>query len=245
MFLGIDAGSTYTKYVMVDKSKKILRTEKLRTPVDQVNHYRLLVDALREKFNINGIAACGYGRKNTHADVEFSELTSLARGVHFLYPDVRTVIDIGGQDTKVLVIKKGKLVDFVLNDKCAAGAGLYIKNALDILNIQFSELDRLLLDFECVKPMSTVCALYAQSEIIARIASGEKRERILIAAVDFVLQQVKQFVMRVKPTGKVFLTGGFSPFETIRRRLSRLIGQEVFIPGYSEFLSAYGSTLCF
>jgi predicted CoA-substrate-specific enzyme activase len=243
MVLGIDVGSTFTKYVVMDSHEEFTRNEKFKTPANQREFFEHFIRDMKKEFPIDHVAACGYGRKNVPADRVLSDLTALAAGVKRIDADknIHLLIDIGGQDTKVLALENGQLKNFVLNDKCAAGAGMYIKMAVDILDIDFSQLEDLLSGFENIKSMSTLCAVYAQTEIVGRISRGEPHREIITAAVDFVLKQLKPMVSQVAAREKGIFTGGLSPIEPIRQRISQLLGFPVFVPPYSEFLAAYGA----
>jgi len=240
MFLGIDAGSTFTKYVVLNKNREIIKYGKIKTPPSQKESYSKLVYELRKEYRIEKIGGCGYGKNNIDADQTMSELIALAVGVQNIDKDVRTVIDIGGQDSKCLLIRGGRLFDFVINDKCAAGAGMYISMTLNVLGMEFSELSNALKNFDKTKQMTTTCAVYAQTEIVSRMANNEDRNDIITASVDAVLRQIKTLVSRLGAHKKIVLTGGFSSINAIRERLSEHIGFKVSSINNAEYLSAYG-----
>lgn len=240
MHLGIDVGSTYTKYAVLDNNKSILETKKIKTPSNQKEYFSSLLKNLNEKYNIESVISCGYGRNNVNGAGKVSELITLAKGVDAIDKNVHTVIDIGGQDSKVITTDKGKVIDFAINDKCAAGAGTYLKMALDRLDIKYEDLNYILNDFQNVIPMTTVCAVYAQTEIVARMAKGESREEIIKSAIDFILRQVKVLVLRMDIKDNVILSGGLSNCSNISKRLSKHLNRNVTNVKYSEYLSAIG-----
>jgi predicted CoA-substrate-specific enzyme activase len=243
MVLGIDIGSTFTKCVVVKPGKKILKHQKIKTPADQTRFFPPFIEQIKKKYPIKKVVATGYGKGNIQAELTFTDLASLTEGVTELVQETQTIIDIGGQDTKVLHLNNGKICDFVLNERCAAGAGMYIKMALDLLEIDFTELNELLEGFNQVKPMTTQCAVFAQMEIVGRISKGEKKNTVITAAVDVVLNQVKQMAMTRIPKEPILFTGGLSTCESIRERLSTLLEKEVRVPEYAEFLGAYGAAI--
>lgn len=249
MNLGIDVGSTFTKYVIVNPQNEILRSGKFKSPANQMEGLGKFVEKIKVEYPIRKIGACGYGRKNVPAHHRVSDLTALAEGIKYIDKQVNTdmVIDIGGQDTKVLMMKNGRMKDFALNDKCAAGAGMFIAMAMVILDMDFLELGKILerSHFNKVKPMSSICAVFSQTEIIARMAAGETREEIITAVVDSVLKRVKplasQLFSREKSAITGIFTGGLSAIQPIDKRISEILGLNMCVPRYAEFLAAYGT----
>ena len=179
--LGIDIGSTTSKCAVLKDGKELvahsLQTGGLGTGGPE--------EALAQLWQTSGLTradmACafvtGYGRKNYQgADGEISELTAHALGGRFVFPDLRTVIDIGGQDAKVIALSpSGKMVNFVMNDKCAAGTGRFLDVMASILRLDVDDLDAEAAKAAAPAAISSTCTVFAESEVISQLANGVKR----------------------------------------------------------------------
>jgi predicted CoA-substrate-specific enzyme activase len=180
-FAGIDIGSTMTKVVILGED----RQTSLIGPTGP-EHRKLANRVMEEALGSAGIAfadvayvvATGYGRINVpFADRQITEITCHAKGLSHLLPSVRTVIDIGGQDSKGIKIKNGKVASFVMNDKCAAGTGRFLEIIADALGVPLGELGELSASAERPAVISNTCTVFAEQEVISQIAAGEGRTR--------------------------------------------------------------------
>ena len=247
--LGIDIGSTTSKCAVLKDGKELvarsLQTGGLGTGGPE--------EALAQLWQTSGLTradmACafvtGYGRKNYEgADGEISELTAHALGGRFVFPDLRTVIDIGGQDAKVIALSpSGKMVNFVMNDKCAAGTGRFLEvmaNTLSLRPNEMFELARLGSD----TTISSMCTVFAESEVIGLIGKGEPKENIAYAVVDSTIRKVAAQVSRMNGEMSTFcLTGGLCECEYIREALSKKLGKEVISSPDARYAGAIGAAL--
>lgn len=176
--LGIDIGSTTSKCVILKDGTEITATSIVVAGTGTKGPEK----ALKEVFEKAGITregigaaiATGYGRKLfTEADKEISELSCHARGVHYIFPQVRTIIDIGGQDAKVLALNdQGRMSNFLMNDKCAAGTGRFLDVMAGILQLDIGDLEKLAAQAESVAKISSTCTVFAESEVISQLAGG-------------------------------------------------------------------------
>lgn len=237
--IGVDIGSTYTKYCIM-KNAEIEKLFYEKTPVRQKEYFENKAGELLSAYPEAKIISCGYGRGNISSVKRINELTALAKGVGAVCPECELVLDIGGQDTKIIRQEKGQLKEFFVSDKCAAGSGIFLSNVLNMLNENFDSID--LSGTEEPKiHLSSVCAVFAQSEIV-EIISGSSSEQAEIAAA--VIWQIfkKAVPLLDKVTGnKILLSGGISEMRGIENFAGLVIGKTVKIDPLSRYFSAIGA----
>lgn len=236
--IGIDVGSTYTKYCVLGDEMELF-TE--RTPVRQKEFFTDKLRELRSKYGDNPTVSCGYGRRNVLGDYTVSELSALAMGCSFLTPETAFVLDIGGQDTKLIRQENGKLREFFVNDKCAAGCGMFLGNILNTLSVPFESVDLT----DGVLPdlrLSSTCAVFAQSEIVELIAGGMAEDTIIRAVIVHILTQAKALLCKVD-CETVALSGGLTQIPGILRYAEKVIEKPVALPKNASYLSAIGCAL--
>jgi len=192
---------------------------------------------------IAAVYATGYGRKLLKsANGEMSELSCHARGVHHLHPEVRTIIDIGGQDSKVISVEQGKVVSFQMNDKCAAGTGRFLEMSSHRLGIDLSDLSMLLEPGKCCS-LSSMCAVFADSEIVSLLAAGKSREEIAGGILQSVATRVMALAGRMDLAAPVLLTGGLAELYGLAEALGRQVGYQVETSSLSRYAGAIGAAL--
>lgn len=239
--IGIDIGSTFTKLCVMSESRTIRSLSSFATPVEQKNFFANRLGELNKDYDILSVTSCGYGKENMGADTTISELVALSKGVGFYFSGVQTVLDIGGQDSKVIQCVNGKLTKFFLNDKCAAGSGLFLQNALRILNMDFEQIK---IGTDKINPLSTTCAVFAQTEIIRGISSGKSAQELANSAIYSILKQTSGILRpEIRKNGQIIFSGGMTLIHGIDKLLSSLIECEVIIPQHSVFLAAIGCAL--
>jgi len=213
---GIDIGSIGTKAILLNEAGEISATRIMRTgPVIKQTLEELLqaLSAIAgvptEEFNI---VSTGYGRKAVKdATRVVTEITAHARGMKKLYPEVRTIIDIGGQDTKCLLLdEEGNVSDFVMNDQCAAGTGRFLEVMAGILNLTIEEFGQVALDHTKRLTINSTCTVFAESEVISLIAREESVADIAWAIHSSVVKRVLHLAGRLPSCGPVALSGGVS-----------------------------------
>ena len=189
------------------------------------------------------IVATGYGRIGiTFADKAITEITCHALGAEFLLPGVRTVIDIGGQDSKVISIENGRVLSFQMNDKCAAGTGRFLEMSAHRMGVDLSEFPELLMAGKSCS-LTSMCAVFADSEIVSLLASGKSREEVAGGIVHSVASRAIALAARVEIKPPILLTGGLADLEGLRMVLERQIGNTVFSVPLSRFAGAVGAAL--
>ncbi len=212
--LGIDIGSTACKAVVLKDGKEIIARALVQLgtgttgPSDVFD--KVLENAGAKKEQIDRIMVTGYGRFTfSHADSQKSELSCHAKGVNFLFPTVRTIIDIGGQDVKILKVSpEGMLENFVMNEKCAAGTGKFLDVMARIVNVQVSELGKIGLKATEEVSISNVCTVFAESEVISKLSSGVKIEDLVNGIHRSVAKRVSALAFRNGIIPDVAMSGG-------------------------------------
>ena len=238
--IGIDVGSTYTKYC-VREDDKIIALFSEKTPLKQKEYFEKKINELLSEYPDANIISCGYGRDNISAMKSVNELIALAKGCQFMNYQNEIVLDIGGQDTKVIVQKKGKIKEFFLNDRCAAGSGMFLSSALNMLGIRFEDIDFSIIADENIQ-LSSVCAVFAQSEIVDLIASNIDGMQIVYAVIRQILVQAKKLTGKTVGN-KILLSGGLSKINGIQTLVSEILGKESVIIEQGQYLSAIGCTV--
>ena len=189
------------------------------------------------------VLATGYGRVSVeYAQKVVTEITCHGRGGYALVGEDCTIIDIGGQDTKVITVEKGVSTNFLMNDKCAAGTGKFLEIMANRLNVTLEEMYEMAAQGEPLA-ISAMCTVFAESEVISHIGAGERREDIAAGVVDSVIKRVAGLVSRHAVKGKLVLTGGLSECEYVIRRLSEKVGREIYSDPLGRYAGALGAAL--
>jgi len=248
-FAGVDIGSTMTKIVVMDGAGNIC--SRIVGPTGP-EHRRLANEVLAQALEqanlsfgqIDYVVATGYGRVNVpFADRQITELSCHARGVASLFPTVRTAIDIGGQDAKGLKIKDGKLLDFVMNDKCAAGTGRFLEVLADTLGLELDDLGGISLESTKKVPISSTCTIFAQQEVIARISEGLPLEDIVAGLHNALAGRVARMVQRLRVEPDVVLTGGVAKNIGVVRAMEENLGYKILVPPDPLLTGAIGAAI--
>ena len=248
-FAGVDIGSTMTKVVLIDTTDSILSAIKGPTGPEHrqlANEVmkRVLEQANLQLNDISYIVATGYGRVNVpFADDQITELSCHARGVSSIFPNVRTAIDIGGQDAKCMKIHDGKLIDFVMNDKCAAGTGRFLEVTAATLGIRLEDMGDISLNSTKKIQLSNLCTIFAQQEVVALLSRGERVEDI-IAGLHFALAgRVTSLARRLKIEPDVVLTGGVAKNIGMVKAMKESLGSELLVPEEPLLTGALGAAI--
>lgn len=246
-YIGIDIGSTAAKVAVLggDEARRfVLPTGWSSKETSRDIEARLAqagVD-VRDKSGVR-IASTGYGRQAVeYADDVITEITCHGRGGVYLADGDCTVIDVGGQDTKVICMKSGTVADFLMNDKCAAGTGKFVEVMANRLNVELEDLFSLAEQGE-VLPISSLCTVFAESEVISFIGAGRKRQDIAAGIVDSVAAKVAGMCAKRDISQRVILTGGLSRNRFFARTLSEKIHRDIFIHPDGLYAGAIGAAL--
>lgn len=193
---------------------------------------------------ISYVIATGYGRINVpFADRQITELTCHAKGVASLFPGARTAIDIGGQDAKGLKISNGRLVDFVMNDKCAAGTGRFLEVLADTLELRVEDLGSISLKSTNKVRISSICTIFARQEVISHLSNGVAIEDVVAGLHDAIASRVVRMTRRLKIEPDVVLTGGVAKNIGVVSAVKEHAGCEVLVPHDPLLSGAMGAAL--
>ena len=245
---GIDSGSTSTDVVILDQDGKIKSTMIIPTGGGAMMSAEKSLDLAIEKAGIKKeeivrIDTTGYGRSYIDSgDDSITEITCHARGGREMAGDECAIIDVGGQDTKIILVFGGMVQDFQMNDKCSAGTGKFLEIMANRLGVTLQELFDMA-DKGTVLPISSLCTVFAESEVINYIGEGQKREDIAAGVVDSVANKVAQLAMKKNLPEKVILTGGLSNSTYFTKILSQKLGQTVSPTEHGRYAGALGAAL--
>ncbi len=231
-FGGCDAGSTYTKCVIIDENGKIAAAVTKRSRInpvlsakDALDEAVSQVDGLNSAEELTYLIGTGYGRnKVPFADENISEISCHAMGVHVTDPSVKAIIDIGGQDVKGIAIDTdGTVLNFAMNDKCAAGTGRFFESMARAFEMSLDEFSNLSLTAKNVIPITAQCAVFAESEVISLVGEGKPMEEI---AAGIQLSVAKRCFVMAKKAGaadSVTLTGGCAKNEGLKKAIEKVL----------------------
>ena len=248
-FAGIDIGSTMTKVVLMDEGSNLLAAIKGPTGPE---HRQLANEVMRQALeqaglqidDISCIVATGYGRVNVpFADRQITELSCHARGVSSLFPDARTAIDIGGQDAKCMKIDNGRLTNFVMNDKCAAGTGRFLEVTAAALGIELEDMGDISLKATKKIQISNLCTIFAQQEVVALLSRGEKLENIVAGLHDALASRTAALARRLGIEPDLVLTGGVAKNNGMVKAMQESLGCEIFVPEEPLLTGALGAAI--
>ncbi|MDL2289568.1 acyl-CoA dehydratase activase [Clostridia bacterium OttesenSCG-928-F22] len=247
--LGIDIGSTACKCVVLQDGKEIIGKAVVGLGTGTVGAQNAFEEALKDagvtREQISSVYATGYGRFTfPMADNQKSEICCHAKGIHSLLPDVRTIIDIGGQDIKALKInEKGMLINFVMNDKCAAGTGRFLDVMARVLNVRTEELGALDANAEGEVSISNTCTVFAESEVISKLSSNVRLEDLVRGIHTSVAKRVASLAFRNGIIEKVTMSGGVALNEGVVRALGRELKTDIIVHEDCQLAGALGAAL--
>ncbi|MCK4323402.1 MAG: 2-hydroxyglutaryl-CoA dehydratase [Armatimonadetes bacterium] len=248
---GVDIGSLTAKAVVVDSVTHEILGDALAPTGHQppVAGEHVLRQALQEADvsldNIDRLVATGYGRASIKAaDQRFTEISCLAAGIHHLLPEVRTAVDIGGQDSKVITLDEAGCAEgFALNDRCAAGTGRFLEVMAEALGVEIAQLGRLSLRAEQPAQFSSTCTVFAESELVGMLAEGKSRDNIAAGLSGVVAHQVVVLMSQLRYQPPFALVGGVAKNQGVRAALEELLETDVRVPDQPQMVCALGAAL--
>ncbi len=249
---GIDVGSTYAKAVLVDERLRIVARAlghtgfKLAEVARRVYEEALGLAGVPES-EVGYVVATGIGRHQVaFKDVHVTDLTASARGAVQLFPGTRTVLDVGGQTMKATrVDESGRVLSFRLNDKCAAGTGAFLEKTARYMGYGTTEIGPLMTTSKAPVPISGVCAVFAESEVINHLSMGTAPADIMQGAVHSLTERSVQLIRRVGGQPEFTLIGGILRFETMGRSVQEQLKHPVNVPPPDtvQFVHALGAAI--
>jgi predicted CoA-substrate-specific enzyme activase len=247
---GVDVGSTATKAILLDGNRTILARAMFDTGANVVRAAErafrgALEQAGREEWDVAYTVGTGYGRyKVSFGNAQITEISCHARGAAFLFPRTRTILDIGGQDTKAIRIgERGEVLDFCMNDKCAAGTGRFLAAAADVMELPLHDLGPVSLRSAKTLKITNVCTVFVESEIMSQLAKGSKVEDILAGVHASIAGRSIGLLRRVGLEDEITFTGGVSRNTGMVEALQARLGRTINVSLDSQFIGAIGAAL--
>ena len=247
---GVDVGSTQTKAAIIDESGRLVGRSLIDTGANVVRaaehaYEQALADAGLEEREVGFVVGTGYGRyRVTFGDTQVTEISCHGRGAVHMFPATRTVVDMGGQDTKAIRVKpNGEIADFCMNDKCAAGTGRFLGAAAAALDSPIGALGPRAVRAERPVKITTTCTVFAESEVLSWMAKGKKIEDILLGVHQSIVSRSVGLMRRVGIEEEVTFTGGVTKNLGMVKALEDALGVRVNVSGDSHYMGALGAAL--
>jgi len=247
--VGVDVGSITAKAAVINDDG-IAATKVILTGYNSKNAGKqvfkgVLANAGIESSQVDCIIATGYGRNSVNfADKAVTEITCHAAGAHYLNPDIRSIIDIGGQDSKAIVINEnGKVIDFAMNDKCAAGTGRFLEVMARALEVNLDEFGNMSLKADNAASISSLCTVFAESEVVSLISKGENRQNIIAGIHESIESRVVAMGNRIGLRDPVMMTGGVAKNIGVVRALEKKINTSISVSENAQVTGAIGAGL--
>lgn len=247
---GVDVGSTQTKAVMMEESSGIVGRMIVDTGANVSKAAENAFIALCREVHVDPrdvgfVVGTGYGRyKIAFGNAQMTEISCHARGAHHVFPNTRTVIDMGGQDSKAIRVgEDGEVLDFVMNDKCAAGTGRFLSNAADVLGISLDEVGPLSLQATRPVKITTVCTVFVESDILSYLAQGKKAADILGGVHLAIAKRTVSLARRTTLEPAITVTGGVARNIGMVKALEDVLGTQLQVSTDSHFTGAIGAAL--
>ncbi len=248
--MGIDSGSTSTNAVIMDQDRKIKAFAVVRTGAKSGESAQKVLDLVLEQANlkredISRIVSTGYGRVSiSFADENVTEISCHGKGAHYFNPKVRTILDIGGQDSKAIHLnEKGEVTDFVMNDKCAAGTGRFLEMIARSLEIDIDELGPAALKSTEEIEITSMCSVFAESEVISLIAQNKEKTDIANGVCRSIANKSYSLMKRVGLEPEFMMTGGVAKNPGVVRAVEDKIGSRLYICPEPEIVGAAGAAI--
>jgi predicted CoA-substrate-specific enzyme activase len=246
-FAGLDIGSTMTKVVIMNGG--VISSVVGPTGPEQRRLANKVMEEALKKIglpfaSITYVVATGYGRINVpFADRQITEIACHARGVASIFPEARTIIDIGGQDSKGIRVDGGRPVDFVMNDKCAAGSGRFLEVIADTLGVKIEDLGEISLTSTKPASISNICTIWAEQEVVEMLAGGAPLNDLVAGVHASLADRISRMIRRLDVVGEVVMTGGGAKNIGLVKAFSDKLGCPILIPPEPLITGAVGAAL--
>ena len=247
---GVDVGSTQTKAVIINEGLEIVGRSLIDTGANVVQaaekaYLNALNDSGRREEEVAYVIGTGYGRyKVTFGDTQVTEISCHGRGAVHMFPNTKTVLDMGGQDTKAISVSKiGEILDFCMNDKCAAGTGRFLGAASMALDIPLNELGPTALQSQKPVKISTTCTVFAESEVLSWLGKGKKITDILLGVHKSISSRSIALLRRVGLNQEITFTGGVAKNIGMIEVLNENLGTKLNVSDDSHYMGALGAAL--
>ena len=249
VYAGIDIGSNTAKAALINENR-VLGTHVIPTGYNPLNAgltvFKILLEKLKiSKKDVAAIISTGYGRASINfADKAMTEIICHGTGAHFMNPNIRGIIDVGGQDSKAILLDtKGLVENFAMNDKCAAGTGRFFEVMANALEVKLDQLGDFSLKADKPSKISSICTVFAESEVISMIAGQEKREDIIAGIHESAAARVAVLAMKIKIKEPVMMTGGVAKNKGMIAALEKRLGFELIVENFAQENGAIGAAV--
>jgi len=245
---GTDIGSRTGKIVIIDSDKNVVFSNLIETVRSATATYEKLLESIPSDLKKEALAhsVTGYGRESVKAltGSSVTEITCHFLGVHEKYPEIKTVIDIGGQDSKIITASEsGQIADFIMNDRCAAGTGRFLEVMCSRIGLDIEEFAAL--DVEGVNPedINATCTVFAESEVVSLMANDVDQITIASSIAKMVATNTAFMAGRIHPDAPFFMSGGVSRMKPVKYHLEKILGGKIQTDEFSQLMGAYGAAL--
>lgn len=246
---GVDIGSLTAKAVILEDGRIAGRSLVLTGHNSKLAGRKALDEALLaaglDEADMEMVIATGYGRLAADFTSEkVTEITCHARGASSVRPDARTVIDLGGQDSKAIAIDgRGKVIDFVMNDKCSAGTGRFLEVMAHALGIELDDLGRISLESDSPASISSVCTVFAESEVVSRVAEGVSKVDIVAGIHQAIASRIYAMAVRIPINQEIIMTGGVARNAGVVCALEKRFASPIVVPDMPQHMGALGAAI--
>ena len=244
--IGVDSGSVATKGVLFD-GEKVVRKVIIPTGWSPKNTsrqaYELLVDGI-DKSKIKKVIGTGYGRITMDfVDKKVTEITCHTKGIHFLNKNIRTILDVGGQDSKVINLdEEGNIANFMMNDKCAAGTGRFLEITSNLLGSDIENIDKLSKD-AIPQNISSMCTVFAESEIVSLLAKNVSKESVASGILKSIANKSTAMLSRGEIVDEIAFTGGLAKSKVLVSMIEEILNKKIFIAEDTQIVGALGAAV--
>jgi predicted CoA-substrate-specific enzyme activase len=246
---GIDIGSSTSKGVLLMEKERISSALMPTGPKSEKMGIEVLTKVLNQigvsREEVRYVVSTGYGRiRIPFSNDIMSEIACHAKGCHFIFPQVRTILDVGGQDCKVIrVNSKGLHTNFAMNDKCAAGTGRFLESMADLLKVDLSEMGEIVLRAKKEANISSTCTVFAKSEVVSMLRHGTPREEILAGLHEAITTRIFYLVRQIKVEREFVISGGGARNKGLVKKIEEKAGMKALIPEEPQLTGALGAAL--
>ncbi len=243
-YLGVDIGSSFTKFVVINKDENIVFSNVTKTLNRDKSVLRNIIKDIDEKFNIKNVCATGYGRKHfERANITKTEIYCSSIGVNSLFPEEKTIIDIGGEDIKVIKSSdKGKVEDFYMNTKCAAGTGTFITEIAERAELDLSKMSELASKSVMNKELNSFCTVFAKTEIMKWIFDEVSEEDLARGIYISIVNRITK--LKMDKSVPIFLIGGVAEFHPfLKNIMEEMFQKKIIVPNNPQMINAFGAAV--
>lgn len=248
-FIGLDSGSTTTKGVLFSGNAELINKYLIPTGGNPRGAMAEIINYFAENFDLKTgdyhVITTGYGRDLWDSDLAVTEISCHGKGAHFLRPGVEQVIDIGGQDCKTISLNgNGNVLDFNMNDRCAAGTGRFVEVMMQTLGEDINTIDDFVAGGQAIK-INSMCTVFAESEVISLLSKGEKREDIAVGVLYSIARRISGQYSKLdyQKGSAILFTGGLSHSTAFTAILSECVDAPVYSHELSQYAGAIGAAL--